>query len=296
MGTWLYFRILAGNNRMIAVLIILFFSIFSTIRSEATEQSFSSLNPRLTNSPTLSFLAEPDNLCLGTTINISVRSSPFSQVTNMQLVFTYDITRIQFLESENYLSEISDFSPQVSETMPGRIEISYSGAEISIFNPAMVVELSFFAIEHGNTILQWEESGCFLIHADGTLFNLQLENKTAVILPLPDIQIQGKTNYCQGEDVELNVRSSHFIPNVIWTLHFDTFNGGGLQLPNVLIEQEGFINVHVTDIFGCIAVVNFNLVVFDCDFRPAVPNAFRPDSEIIQNRLFKPIFEDVIPN
>jgi len=296
MGTWLHFRILARIYKKIAILTILFLALSSTKQSVATGQSFLSMKPRVVDSTKLFFLAEPLFLCLGNQIKIAVNSSPFSRLTGMNLVFDYDTSRMQFLESENYLSAIPNFSPQVSEPMPGRIEISYEGAERSIFFPALVVELSFFTIKHGNTLLQWKPAECLLIHAEGAPFNLELEDITAAILPLPDIQIHGQTDYCEGEDVEVYVTSGHLISNLSWTLHFDTFNEGSLSLPNVLKEQEGFVRVNITDFYGCAADSIFNLAVYDCDFRPSVPSAFRPDSEILQNRLFKPIFGNFTPN
>jgi len=296
MGTWFHFTLLSKNYHTISIVLILFFKMQSASQARASEMTL--LNDRIYNSNPISlyFFTEPFYLCLGDTISISLYSTPFDSLTDMNLVFTYDTTRIHFLESENYVSAIPNFSPQVLESAPGRIVISYSGAERLVSYPVMIVNLSFATIKAGEALLQWEPLSSYMNHTDGAPFDLQLQDETVTIIPLPEIQIEGQTNYCEGENVELKISSNIIIANVNWILPFDTFIGGNLKIPNILLEQAGLVNVNISDIQGCKFDTVFQLAVFDCAFKPAVPNAFRPESEIAQNRIFKPIFGSILPS
>ncbi|PKP47276.1 MAG: hypothetical protein CVT92_17085 [Bacteroidetes bacterium HGW-Bacteroidetes-1] len=74
----------------------------------------------------------------------------------------------------------------------------------------------------------------------------------------------------------------------------EIINGSVLQISDVAYEMAGGYLAVVTSADGCVTEKEVKLVVNLCDYKPDIPNAFRPASNP-PNNTFNPVFGSVVP-
>ena len=93
------------------------------------------------------------------------------------------------------------------------------------------------------------------------------------------------TIICDGCELELDAGSG--------SLYTYLWEPNGEETQKIMVNASGTYRVEVTNEFGCMAEDEIEVTVMTPVFY-FIPNAFKPGSDYIDNRIFAPVFPDEV--
>lgn len=257
---------------------------------ESHQQSQSEGNQAIT------LFFQNQTVCRGETFSISLQSTPFVDISSFYIRVRYNPQQLSFQASENYVSSIPNFSPEVSFPLPGVVQLVYNSTYHLSFEGGNVIEFFFIALNEGQASL---------ILDDTSLKNLSGQESTVIkqsglvqINNGPDFTVYGPGNtvfqnfkYCKDNELDFRVLAQASSFSVLWKIPNNALiTGERLSGVPAKMQHNGEMYITVSGSDGCSREKTIGIEVFECGLRPVLPNAFRPSSEIQVNRTFRPVF------
>lgn len=247
--------------------------------------------------PAVTLFFENQTVCRGETFSISLQSSPFNGLSSFYIRVRFNPQQLSFQISENYVSSIPNFSPEVSFPSPGIVQLIYNSPYQLNFEGGNVIEFFFIALTEGTTSLTLEESTVFRNLA-GDASPIVRHPGIVQINNGPDFSVYGPNNtvfesfkYCRDNELDFRVLAQASSFMVLWKIPNNALiTGERLSGVRAKMEHNGDMYITVSGPDGCNREKIIGLEVFECGLRPILPNAFKPTSDITVNKTFKPIF------
>jgi gliding motility-associated-like protein len=236
------------------------------------------------------------NACVDVSFTVLIETDGFSAMGSIQLELEYETHLMHFEDMEAINPLFANSTVEINETYSGRISLKISGNNpYNMQGGGMIASLRFKShAPTGVTSLGWN-SETVLTKTDATPAALSMTSNAIRLFTAPELRVQGITEYCQGEPVLIEIQSGSNNTTANWVgPNGEIMNGSALHINDVAYEMAGSYLAVVTNTDGCISEKEIQLVVNLCDYKPEIPNAFRPASNP-PNNTFNPVFGSVVP-
>ncbi|MBK9290918.1 MAG: gliding motility-associated C-terminal domain-containing protein [Bacteroidetes bacterium] len=233
--------------------------------------------------------------CKGNTLPVPVSTDGFAGVTRLMLEMKYDDKLLQFNGPSQIHTVFASANTTITNFQGGfRILIENSNG-IHMPGGGTMMYLNFVALAAGSSILKWEAVSAIQTQHQAVA-PANFLNGQATIWPAPEITMPDTYRQCLGKPLEIkpSIEGDYTLLN--WTIP-----GGGnsqsayLSFGQTLWNHEGNYQLTAINNFGCETTASTTLIVLPCEAELPVPNAFRPDSPIVENQTFKPYFGQAVP-
>ncbi|MDP2237144.1 MAG: gliding motility-associated C-terminal domain-containing protein, partial [Bacteroidales bacterium] len=236
------------------------------------------------------------NACVNVSFSVDLETDGFSAMSSIQLDLDYETNLMHFegLEALNPL--FANSTIDIIEVYSGRIRLKISGNDpYNMPGGGRIASLRFRShAPTGLTSLEWN-SETELTKSNATTASISMASNAIRLFTAPEIKVQGISEYCQGEPVLLEIQSGSLNASASWVgPSGEIMNGSALQINDVAYGMAGNYIAVVTSTDGCVSEKEVQLIVNLCDYKPDIPNAFRPDSNP-PNNTFNPVFGSVVP-